>query len=187
MRIISGTLKGRSLKTVTGVGYRPAMSKVRESLFSLLESRGVAWQESTILDLFAGSGSLAFEAISRGAQKAVFVEKDPKAALCIKKNAEIFDITEKCIIMTDDVLKFTTRRPADDYSVIFIDPPYAQDFLARSLRNILRRGWLKPGGFVVAEVEKHLEVKAESFDGLELELDRRYGQTRILIWYRPEE
>lgn len=75
MKIIAGALKGRTLKTVTGPGYRPAMGKVRESLFSLLEARGVVWAESIILDLFAGSGSLAFEAISRGAKRPTSLKK----------------------------------------------------------------------------------------------------------------
>ncbi len=87
MKIIAGALKGRTLKTLTGpAGYRPAMGKVRESLFSLLEARGVIWAESIVLDLFAGSGSLAFEAVSRGAKKAYFVEKDAKASACIAQN-----------------------------------------------------------------------------------------------------
>ncbi len=105
MKIIAGALKGRTLKTLTGpAGYRPAMGKVRESLFSLLEARGVIWAESIVLDLFAGSGSLAFEAVSRGAKKAY--------------------------------------------------------------------------------VEKHLRINTEGFEGLTLELDRNYGSTRIIIWYK---
>ena len=172
MKIIAGALKGRTLKTVSGPGYRPAMGKVRESLFSLLEARGVIWAESIILDLFAGSGSLAFEAISRGAQKAYFVEKDPKAAACIANNAGTLGISEKCIIATEDA------------SVVFIDPPYAENLLPQTLKNLLRREWLEDGAFVIAEVEKNLKINPESFEGLTLELDRNYGSTRIIIWYK---
>lgn len=186
MRIISGTLKGRSLKTISGTGYRPAMSKVRESLFSLLEARGVIWSEATILDLFAGSGSLAFEGISRGAKEALFVEQDPKACVCIKKNADALDISSRCTIMTDDVLKFTSRRPSEGYSVVFIDPPYAKNFIPPTLRNLLRRQWLSPHAFIVAEVEKHLPIDMDTFEGLTPVLDRPYGQTRILIWQHQE-
>ena len=186
MRIIAGALKGRSLKTISGVGYRPAMSKVRESLFSLLEARGVIWADSNILDLFSGSGSLAFEAISRGAPKACFVEKDPKAATCIRQNAEILDITEKCFITADDAVKYVGRRPQHKFSVVFIDPPYAVNFLPPTLRGLIRREWLEPGAFVIAEVEKHLKIDTDGFEGLTLELDRNYGQTRILIWFCQE-
>lgn len=184
MKIIAGTLKGRTLKTVSGPGYRPAMGKVRESLFSLLEARGVIWAESIVLDLFAGSGSLAFEAISRGAQKAYFVERDPKAAQCIAGNAQTLGIAEKCIIAAEDAVKFAGKRPAEQVSVVFIDPPYAENLLPQTLKNLLRREWLEDGGFVIAEVEKHLKINTESFEGLTLELDRNYGSTRIIIWYK---
>ncbi len=186
MRIIAGAFKGRSLKTITGTGYRPAMSKVRESLFSLLESRGVVWQDSPILDLFAGSGSLAFEAVSRGAPRACFVEKDPKAAACIRQNAENLGIDDRCFVAAEDAIKYVGRRPQQKFSVVFIDPPYAVNFLPPTLRGLIRREWLEPGAFVIAEVEKHLKIDTESFEGLTLELDRKYGQTRILVWYCPE-
>ena len=186
MRIIAGAFKGRSLKTISGTGYRPAMSKVRESLFSLLEARGLIWADANILDLFSGSGSLAFEAISRGAPKAYLVEKDPKAAACIQQNVENLGITDKCFVIADDAVKYVGRRPQHKFSVVFIDPPYAENFLPPTLRALIRREWLEPGAFVIAEVEKHLKINTDGFEGLTLELDRRYGQTRILIWYLPE-
>ena len=184
MKIIAGALKGRTLKTVSGPGYRPAMGKVRESLFSLLEARGVVWAESIVLDLFAGSGSLAFEAVSRGAGKAYFVEKDANAAKCIAANAAALGIGEKCCIFTEDAVKFAGKRPTEQVSVVFIDPPYAQNLLPQTLKNLIRREWLEEGAFVVAEVEKHLKINTEGFEGLTLELDRNYGSTRIIIWYK---
>ena len=87
MRIIAGACRGRTLHTVTGPGYRPAMGRVRESLFSMLEARGVVWGAVRVLDVFAGSGSLGFEALSRGARFADFIEKDHRAAECLRKNA----------------------------------------------------------------------------------------------------
>ena len=86
MRIISGRLGGRNLKTVEGEGYRPAMGKTREALFSMLAARGIDWYSARVLDLFAGSGSLAFEAISRGAEHALLVEMAPQAVRCLKAN-----------------------------------------------------------------------------------------------------
>ena len=186
MRIIAGAYKGRTLKTVSGPGYRPAMGKVRESLFSLLESRGVVWGECRVLDLFAGSGSLAFEAVSRGAPKAVFVEKDARAAACLEGNVAALGVQDKCSVLVDDVLKVVARRPVEQCSVVFIDPPYAENLLPPTLRSLLRRQWLAPGAMVVAEVEKHLRIDTEAFEGLDLELDRLYGQTRIIIWVRSE-
>ncbi len=182
MKIIAGAFKGRRLKTISGDGYRPAMSKVRESLFSLLESRGVVWAEVRVLDLFSGSGSLAFEAISRGCQHAFFVEQDPKAIACISQNVNEFDISAKCHLMNEDVLKFVGRRCNEKFSMIFIDPPYAKNFLSLTLNKLLKHDWLEEDAFIVAEVEKHLKVNTEAYDGLELELDRQYGQTRIIVW-----
>ena len=86
MRIISGRLGGRTLKTVEGEGYRPAMSKTREALFSMLAARGLVWSTARVLDLFAGSGSLAFEAISRGAPHALLVENSVQAMRCLQAN-----------------------------------------------------------------------------------------------------
>lgn len=184
MRIIAGAYKGRILRTVTGPGYRPAMSMVRESLFSMLDSRGVVWGGARVLDLFAGSGSLGFESLSRGAQEAVFVEKDPKASACLLKNAQTLGVQDQCRILTEDVLKTVARRPSQTFQVIFIDPPYAEDMVALTLRNLLRQGWLAEGGYLVAEVEKHLKVRDDmgADGGLVLDTDRPYGQTRILLW-----
>ena len=84
MRIIAGALGGRNLKTVEGPGYRPATAKVREAIFSMLSSRGVVWSGLRVLDLFAGSGGIGIEALSRGAGFAVFVEQNPKAAEIIR-------------------------------------------------------------------------------------------------------
>lgn len=182
MRIIAGAYKGRILKTVSGPGYRPAMGRVRESLFSRLESRGVVWGECRVLDLFAGSGSLAFEALSRGAAEAVFVEKNPRAAACLAQNAANLGAESRCRILTEDVLRVSARRPALPFQVIFIDPPYAEALFAPALRNILRLNWLAEDGFLIAEVEKSLRFDAEKQPGLELLNDELYGQTRVILW-----
>ncbi len=181
MRIIAGALKGRELRTVTAPGYRPAMARVRESLFSMLESRGVVWGAATVLDLFAGSGSLGFEALSRGAAEAVFVENDPRAAACLKKNAALLGVADKCRIHEADVTRLMARRPEHPYSLVFVDPPYADDTFEPALRNLLRQGWLADDGLLVAELERRRPLKTER-DGLTLDTDRLYGQTRILLW-----
>lgn len=182
MRIIAGAYKGRSLKTVSGPGYRPAMGRVRESLFSRLEAKGVVWGECRVLDLFAGSGSLAFEALSRGALEAVFVEKDPGAAACLARNAAALGAEGRCRILAEDALRVTARRPANPFQVIFIDPPYGEALFAPTLKNILRQNWLAEDGFLIAEVEKSLRLNAEKQPGLEPLNDDLYGQTRVILW-----
>lgn len=182
MRIIAGACRGRTLHTVSGPGYRPAMGKVREALFSMLESRGIVWGDTRVLDVFAGSGSLGFEALSRGALLADFIEKNRNAAECLRKNAAALGLEERCAVHEQDALRFTSRRPSVPYNVIFIDPPYGADLFKPTLKNIMRQGWLAGDGFLAAEVEKSLPLNADNQYGLILEAERHYGNTRILIW-----
>lgn len=189
MRIIAGTYKGRSLKTTTGPGFRPAMGIVREALFSMLEARGVDWPQARVLDLFAGSGSLGFEALSRGAAKAAFVETASYAVKVIEANAALLNIEqERLAIWREDVLKVLARRPDAAYDVVFIDPPYEMDVLGRVLTALSSRGWIKEGGLVNAEVEVRRRFDPEkAHPELELLADRSYGQTRVILWtLRPE-
>lgn len=184
MRIISGVFRGRILKTAEGPGYRPAMSRVRESLFSMLESRGVVWAQSTVLDLFAGTGSLAFEALSRGAQSVTHVENSKVAVACLRENAVLLGLDEgSCRVVGEEVAKFLGKGPHNPFDVVFIDPPYGKKLLEPTLRALLRKGWVKVGGIVSAEVEARAVLDAERVhEELELLADRVFGQTRIMIW-----
>lgn len=184
MKIIAGSLRGRVLRTVSGPGYRPAMGRVRESLFSMLEARGVVWGATRFLDVFAGSGSLGFESLSRGALWADFIEKDAKAAACLRKNAAALGLTERCAILEEDALRATAHRPSAPYDVICVDPPYGADLFKPTLRNLMRLDWLAEGGFLIAEVEKGLALNPEAQYNLCLEADRLYGNTRTLLWVK---
>lgn len=181
MRIISGFLGGRILKTAEGKGYRPAMGKVREALFSILEAQGVIWNKVKVLDVYAGTGSLAFEAISRGALKATLIELDQKAVDCLKHNIQNLDIDEECQVLKNDASSILSREPAEPFQLIFVDPPYGEKKFLPTLKNILRNNWLDDQSFFVAEIEAGLKFPLD-FEGLELVADRSYGQTRILIW-----
>ena len=184
MRIISGALKGRELKTSVGPGYRPAMSKVRAAIFSMLEARGVVWPGARVLDIFAGSGSLGFEALSRGAPFVCFVEMDKKAARVIRENAEKFGLDAgRYAVHAKDARTFLSSRDMDPFDVIFIDPPYRENFLASSLTAVLRKNWLREGGVINAEVERGIKFDPEvDFPPLACIADREYGQTRVVLW-----
>lgn len=184
MRIISGVYKGRVLKTTTGPGFRPAMGKVREALFSMLEARGVDWPETRVLDLFAGSGSLGFEALSRGAAKVCFVESAPYAAKVIAANAALLGVTpDRMRLEENSVAKALARRPASPYSVVFIDPPYSMDVLGDTIKALLRQYWVLPGAVINAEVEARLRFDPQTVHpDLDLLADRSYGQTRVILW-----
>ena len=169
MRIIAGALGGRNLKTVEGPGYRPATAKVREAIFSMLSSRGVVWSGLRVLDLFAGSGSLSFEALSRGAQEVCLVEREPKVVQCLNQNVEALDVSDRCRVAESDVLRFLRGRAYQPYDVIFADPPYGD-------------------GYLLAEIEGLLRFDAAAaHEELELEIDRNYGQTRIILWHKTNE
>ncbi len=182
MRIIAGSLRGRILRTVSGQGCRPAMGRVRESLFSMLEARGVVWGAVRFLDVFAGSGSLGFEALSRGAVWADFMENDARAADCLRRNAAALGLEDRCAVLEADALHATAHRPPVPYEVICVDPPYGANLFKPTLRNLMRLSWLAEGGFLFAEVEKGLLLNPEAQYGLRLEADRLYGNTRTLVW-----
>ncbi len=181
MRLISGFLGGRVLKTIEAKGYRPAMGKVREALFSMLQSNGIVWSDTKVLDVYAGTGSLAFESISRGAQKAAFIEIDKKAIECLRHNIDNFKISSQCQILPHEANKVLAREASEAYQLIFVDPPYGEKLFIPTLKNIVQNNWLDEDGFLVAEVEDGLKFSSD-YEGLDLIADRSYGQTRILLW-----
>ncbi len=184
MRIISGTLGSRRLRTVEGEGYRPAMSRVREALFSILSHR-LHWQGLQVLDHFAGSGSLAFEALSRGADRAWLVELSPRACRGIRDNIADLGLEGRAFLVQEDVLRLLRRVKGADrgaggpFDVVFLDPPYRKHLTQSSLDGLCQCGWLSPGAFVCVEVEGGLKLSLP--EGLELVTSREFGQTTTLI------
>lgn len=186
MRLIGGEWGGRSIRTGEGPGYRPAMAKVRKALFSMLEARGVHWPDTAVLDLFAGSGSLAFEALSRGAARAMLVESSKAATDIIWDNAAKLEVAPGRMHVTVEMVSRFLARPAGPgrgYDLVFVDPPYADKVIEQTLKLLLKQGWLNPGAIVAAEVEARARfdvalVPAE----LNLDTDRNYGQTRVFLW-----
>ena len=185
MRLTGGEHKGRQLKTLPkGPGYRPAMARVREALFSMLQARGVQWRTARVLDLFAGSGSLGFEALSRGAPVVWFLENNPGAVKLISGNAVTLDIEEhRYRVLHNDLLKELRRPPKAPFNLAFIDPPYGRNVFLPTLRALLNKGWLEPESLVVAETAIAMKLDPENTHPLlTLLTDRKYGQTRITIW-----
>ncbi|MEW5773115.1 MAG: 16S rRNA (guanine(966)-N(2))-methyltransferase RsmD [Thermodesulfobacteriota bacterium] len=186
MRIISGRYGGRAIRSVSGPGYRPATGKVRGAVFSMLEARGLAWPGARVADLFAGSGSLGLEALSRGAAFALFVESSRAAAAAISATLADFGVGRAAAeVRAADVFKVLKNRPARPFSAVFVDPPYGKGFLPPALEQIMANGWLAPEGLLLAEVEAGLDLDpAGTHPGLEPATDRLYGQTRIILWTR---
>ncbi len=187
MRIIAGEYRGRHIRTGEGPGYRPATGKVRESLFSMLESQGLDWGGTRVADIFAGSGSLGMEALSRGALEAVFVEKAAHAAALIRSNLEDLGVARSRFgIVKGDASRWLSGGGAGVFGLVFVDPPYGKDLFLPALRLLLDRGVLAREGLLCAEVEAGLSFDDPPHPDLELLRDKLYGQTRICIWRRNQ-
>lgn len=180
MRIISGAAKGRGLKTISAPGFRPAMAKTREALFSMLEARGLVWEENAVLDLYAGSGSLAFECVSRGAPMAWLVDNSREACECERANAEALGMAGKCRIFDMDVQRFLRSQSPTPFSLVFIDPPYRRNLTSATLALLANGSWLGKGAFICCESEKELAIKIP--DAFTLTAERNFGQTILRIW-----
>lgn len=166
-----------------GPGYRPATAKVRQAVFSMLEARGLCWEGARVLDLFAGSGSLAMEALSRGAAEAWLMDKNPRAVSAIKSSlADLKVAPHRYRVMSVDLLKALARPAQAPFDLVFVDPPYGLDLLAPAMEKAVCGGWIADGGLVLAEVEARCDFTGRIPAQLIPQTDRLYGQTRILLW-----
>ncbi|MBQ7456269.1 MAG: 16S rRNA (guanine(966)-N(2))-methyltransferase RsmD [Desulfovibrio sp.] len=178
MRIIAGFLKHRLIQSPPGRVCRPAMGRTREALFSMLEARGVVWEQTPVLDVFAGSGSLAFEAISRGAVHATLLENDSQVVATIRDNAKTLDVVDRITIVQGDAIRLLRKGSPTSYPLVFLDPPYRKSYTEASLR-LLANGWLTVGAMVVCEVERSLALPIPP--SYTLDCERRFGQTMVYI------
>lgn len=183
VRIIAGHWKGRRIKTAGGEGYRPATGRVREALFSMLDARGVCWEGARVLDVFAGSGSLGWEALSRGAGQVWFLESDARAARLLRGQIPGFALPGRHVrVLAGDALRILAKPAPLQFDLLFFDPPYGRDLLGAALAQAQARGWVAPQALVCAEVEARVDPASLGLPGWALLVNRLYGQTRILIW-----
>ncbi|MFQ5735710.1 MAG: 16S rRNA (guanine(966)-N(2))-methyltransferase RsmD [Thermodesulfobacteriota bacterium] len=180
MRVIGGRCKGRRLAPVKGASVRPTSDKVREAVFDIL-SRPFSYPRA--LDLFAGTGAMGIEALSRGAQTATFVDVDNTSVLVIKKNLSTCGLLEQASVYRKDVRSAvrSLARKGERFDVIFIDPPYNSALVEDTLKAIDSQGILAPGGVIVAEASKRVPVSPE-FETIGLVDDRRYGDTLVYFF-----
>jgi 16S rRNA (guanine966-N2)-methyltransferase len=177
MRIIAGTAGGRRLRAPKGDATRPTADRVREALFNILVSRGEVPER--VLDLYAGSGALGLESLSRGARSVLFVEEDPKTVDIIRANAHELGVAGSCQVVTARVRDWLRKSPPQErFGWVFLDPPYAADELDRALTLVDGAKLLDAGGVVIAEHEWKTGPK-EQYGRLALSDRRRYGQTAL--------
>nr|WP_282432148.1 16S rRNA (guanine(966)-N(2))-methyltransferase RsmD [Desulfurispora thermophila] len=181
LRVIAGKAKKRILKVPTGWTGRPTADRVKEALFNIL---GAAVIESDFLDLFAGTGNVGIEALSRGARKACFVEKDRRAVGAIKQNLALTGLSQQAEIWAGDVFKILNNLSERkiNFDFIFLDPPYDKGYEEGVMELIIAGKLLRPGGLLIAEVSKR-QVMPEEKNGLALWRREKYGDT-VLCFYR---
>ena len=134
MRVISGTARGTKLKTIENISTRPTLDRVKEALFNILQDK---LKDSVVLDLFAGSGALGIEALSRGAKKAYFCDKNPEAIKVIKDNLNKTRFIDKAIIFNCDYIN-AIRKINEELSIVFLDPPYKFDLAVKSINELFK-------------------------------------------------
>lgn len=180
LRVIAGTAKGCRLKRVPGNSTRPVMDRVKEALFSIL-GRGVV--DAIFVDLFAGTGSVGIEALSRGAKQVVFVENARAAVRTIQANLEITGLGNNAIIRRTDVFAFLKHAPVSSVDYIYIAPPQYRGIWLDTLHALdANSGWNSESTTVIAQIDPSEFGSPTSFEYLELYDQRRYGKTELLFF-----
>jgi 16S rRNA (guanine966-N2)-methyltransferase len=176
-RIIAGRHRGRRLEVPAGLTVRPSAERLREALFSILEHRDPPLLGARFLDLFAGSGAVGLEALSRGAARLVLVEADRTAASALRRNVEKLGETERARLITGDATRLP--RAAEPFDIVYLDPPYAGDLAGAALASLRAGGWLAPAALVVVELAAKASFAPPR--GFMTEEARRYGAGRIVL------
>ena len=180
MRIITGKAKGIKLDTLEGEQTRPTSERVKEAVFSMLQ---FDLEGRSVLDLFAGSGQMGLEAVSRGALDATFVDRSKDAVRIIEKNIAKTRLSAECKVVTSDGLDFINRNRCNKYDIIFIDPPYASGLYIPVLTALYKSNCLKSTSILVCEsdFEELLEKSPELKAIYRIRRTSKYGKTVITV------
>ncbi|MDI4236307.1 16S rRNA (guanine(966)-N(2))-methyltransferase RsmD [Bradyrhizobium sp. Arg237L] len=184
MRVVGGRLKGRNLAAPSSRDIRPTADRLRESVFNILvHAYDDPIQDARVLDLFAGTGALGIEAVSRGAKFALFVDNGAEARALLRNNVESLGLGGVTKVFRRDATNLGPAHPVEPFSLVFLDPPYGKGLAEKALASLRDGAWLTPGALVVVE-----EAKAVAFtapDGFE-ELERRaYDDTEFVFLKVP--
>jgi 16S rRNA (guanine966-N2)-methyltransferase len=181
MRIVAGRFRGRALATPEDMSVRPTSDRVRESLFNIL-THGVddfSLADQRVIDLFAGTGALGIEALSRGAGYCLFVEEAADARALIRRNVEALGLTGETRIFRRDATDLGPAGNMEPYSLAFLDPPYGKGLGEKALTGLANGGWLEHGAVAVLEERAGLEVQLP--ENFQLHDRRTYGDTEIRV------
>lgn len=183
MHVISGKYRRRKIQSFDQKGIRPTTGMAREAIFNILshgqfsDDERTIFDGCTVLDLFCGTGALGIEALSRGAERAIFIDKDPKHLDVARHNVEHVGAMQDAQFIRSD----SSNPPPAKMScgLVFLDPPYESGLLVSTLQNLIKGGWLDTGSILVLEMQRNEKFHVpEGFNTL---VDRHYGKTRIML------
>ena len=179
MRIISGKARGTKLYTLEGTNTRPTLDRVKESIFNIIQGN---IENATVLDLFAGSGAIGLEMLSRGAKKAVLCDNSKEAVGIIKKNIEKTHSQEKAEIYNLDFETCLEKIKNQKFDIIYLDPPYATDYIYKALSKIIELGIAKKESLIIIETDDEQRILKE-IEKIEVKIidKRKYGRATIIF------
>ncbi|MCO6389691.1 16S rRNA (guanine(966)-N(2))-methyltransferase RsmD [Aliihoeflea aestuarii] len=178
MRVVGGTLRGRPLSTPKTDAIRPTTDRTREAVFNVIAHRyGDLLDGGRVLDLFAGTGALGLEALSRGASYGVFIEESAEGRGLIRTNVEAFGLSGRTKIFRRDATRLGEAGTLQPFDIVFADPPYGKGLGEQALAVALEGGWLKPGALCI--VEESAATPFQPPAGFDLEDRRDYGDTSV--------
>ncbi|MCR5305782.1 MAG: 16S rRNA (guanine(966)-N(2))-methyltransferase RsmD [Oscillospiraceae bacterium] len=179
MRVITGSARGRKLLTPEGLDTRPTTDKVKEAICSALQFE---FSSAAVLDLFAGSGQMGIEALSRGARSAVLTDRNPRAVRCITENVKACGFSDIAAVYQTDAAAFL-QRTVDRFDIAFLDPPYHKGFLPEILPMLAPK--MSKNGIIVCEHEPELKLPEQILE-FHLQKQKKYGKITVSIYRIPE-
>lgn len=185
MRIIAGRARGRKLLSPEGMGTRPTLDRIKESIFNIIQNRTMG---AVVLDQFSGTGSLGLEAASRGAKECHLIDKGDVTFGYLKKNIENLKFEDVCKCYKGDSYKILEGfgKEGKKFDIIFIDPPYAKDMIPPAVEIITKYSILQPDGIIVTKIDSEEEIY-EGNDKFQLTDKRKYGNTTVCFYELKEK
>lgn len=184
MRIVTGRAKGRAIKAPEGMNTRPTSDRVKESIFNIISTR---MYDSNCLDVFAGTGNLGLEAISRGAKYCTFIEKDKNTYKILRENIETLKFEKDCVTYNQDafnVLKLIEKK-GEKYDIIFLDPPYSKGLIDKSIEEISTLDILKGDGVIISEYDDK-DIIPDKIGDIRVYRTEKYGRTKVSFWSKED-
>lgn len=182
MRIITGIARGARLETLEGMETRPTAERVKEAVFSMIQFE---IEGRRVLDLFGGSGQMALEALSRGAEHATIVDNNPDAVKIIKNNAKHTKLFEKTVVLNSDFRAYIRgNKGKEKFDVIFLDPPYGLNVLGEAVEKLIQADMIRDNGLVICECDSETPIEVQ---GLKVRRHARYGRIYITVLVKEGE